>query len=203
MTRSTLLSRLPTCAHQLSTSKVELVSRSKVSCDTRSFLDYHAEPGVTEYAGNIIPAIATTNAIIAGVLVLQALNVLRSTWSQAKMVWLSRQPNKILSLSQLPQPNSQCSICRAVYLPISYKPGAFTLGQFVDQVVVDKVGFNGHVIVREGSRVLFETEDFEDNKDKTFEDMGLTEGVFLTVLDDDEPHYPVQFSIGCVRAREW
>ena len=153
---------------------------------------------IAEYAGNIIPAIATTNAIIAGVLVLQALNVLRSTWSQAKMVWLSRQPNKILSLSQLPKPNAQCSICRAVYLAIKFKEDSYTLGQLVQDVVVDKIGFEGHVIVREGSRVLFETEDFEDNAGKTVKELGLTEGVFLTVLDDDDPHYPVQFSIGCV-----
>lgn len=112
------------------------------------------------------------------------------------MVWLSRQPNKILSLSQLPRPNGQCSICRAVYLAIKFKEDSYTLGELVQDVVVGKVGFDGHVIVREGSRVLFETEDFEDNAGKTMKELGLTEGIFLTVLDDDEPHYPVQFSIG-------
>ena len=33
--------------------------------------------GYAEMAGNIIPAIATTNAIIAGLIVLQALHLLR------------------------------------------------------------------------------------------------------------------------------
>jgi hypothetical protein len=40
----------------------------------------------TEMAGNIIPAIATTNAITAGLCVLQALKVLRGKVESGKMV---------------------------------------------------------------------------------------------------------------------
>lgn len=53
----------------------------------------------------------------------------------------------------------------------------------------------GHVTVQEGARVLFETEDFEDNKGKLISELGLGEGSFVVVLDDDEPRYPVSFSI--------
>ncbi|KAL8280566.1 hypothetical protein RQP46_006889 [Phenoliferia psychrophenolica] len=149
---------------------------------------------VKEYAGNIIPAIATTNAIIAGVLVHQALNVLRSSWSSARTVWLARDSHKVFSAGKLGLPNSQCSVCRVVYLPISISP-SLTLGQFVKDVVVGKVGFEGHVTVQEGSRVLFESEDFEDNAQKTLVELGLAQGAFVNVLDDDDPHYPVSFSI--------
>lgn len=120
------------------------------------------------------------------------------------MIWLARQPsatssfknlfNKILSVSPLPLPNSQCSVCRVVYLPVSFVPTA-TLGEFVEKVVVGALGWYGHVIVQEGSRVLWETEDFEDNGEKKMQELGLKEGVFITVLDDDEPHYPVSFAI--------
>lgn len=37
-------------------------------------------------AGNIIPAIATTNAMTAGLCVLQAMKVLREDYDNAKMV---------------------------------------------------------------------------------------------------------------------
>ncbi|KAM0786804.1 hypothetical protein ACM66B_002237 [Microbotryomycetes sp. NB124-2] len=153
---------------------------------------------VKEYAGNIIPAIATTNAIIAGVLVLQALNVLRSSWQQAKMVWLSRQPARIFQVSPLPAPNDQCAVCRVVYVPIQLKEDGVTLKQFLDDVVIGKVGLNdyGHLILREGSRILFETEDLEDNANKTLKELGLVRGTFATVVDDDESDFPVQFSIG-------
>mgnify|MGYP003741049319 CR=1 FL=1 len=39
-------------------------------------------------AGNIIPAIATTNAMTAGLCVLQALKVLNDDYAHAKMVCL-------------------------------------------------------------------------------------------------------------------
>lgn len=152
----------------------------------------------TEYAGNIIPAIATTNAIIAGVLVHQALHFLRTvTWPLARTVWLSRSAQRVFILSPLPKPNDQCSVCRVVYLPINFKEDELTLGEFVKQVVVGEVGFDDHVTVSLGSKLLFETEDFEDNEGKTMKEMGFTEGTFLTVVDDDD-HYPIEFSIGCV-----
>lgn len=40
----------------------------------------------TEMAGNIVPAIATTNAMTAGLCVLQAFQVMRDQLSKAKMV---------------------------------------------------------------------------------------------------------------------
>ena len=40
-------------------------------------------------AGNIIPAIATTNAIVAGLIVMEALKVLRGRFDQCRMVSLT------------------------------------------------------------------------------------------------------------------
>lgn len=44
--------------------------------------------GLTEMAGNIIPAIATTNAMTAGLCVLQAIKVLKDDYEHARMVRL-------------------------------------------------------------------------------------------------------------------
>ncbi|SCZ96750.1 BZ3500_MvSof-1268-A1-R1_Chr4-1g06683 [Microbotryum saponariae] len=152
---------------------------------------------VKEYAGNIIPAIATTNAIIAGVLVLQALNVLRNDWVTAKMVYLSRNSGRVFNPIELLVPNEHCSICRTVYVPIHAKASA-TLGEFVTQLVEKELGWKGFVSIAQGSRVLYEREDFEDNEDKTLVELGVGEGSFLTVMEDEEEPqpWPVVFSIG-------
>lgn len=150
---------------------------------------------LSEYAGNIIPAIATTNAIVAGVLVHQSLHLLRTTsWPLAKFVFFGRKNQKVFNLSSLAPPNPHCSVCRVVYLPIKLKE-EITLGEFVRQVVVKEVGFDDHVTVSLGSKVLWETEDFEDNEEKTMKELGFTEGTFATVVDDDD-HYPIEISIG-------
>lgn len=105
-----------------------------------------------------------------------------------------RGPKRVFSLTSLATPNPHCSVCRVVYLPIKLKED-ITLGEFVKQVVVGEVGFDDHVTVSLGSRLLWETEDFEDNEKKTMKELGFTEGTFATVVDDDD-HYPIEISIG-------
>ncbi|GAA5913687.1 hypothetical protein JCM8208_005902 [Rhodotorula glutinis] len=153
---------------------------------------------VKEYAGNIIPAIATTNAIIAACLVHQSLNVLRGTWDRARTIWLKRTSGRVFDVSPLSPPNPHCAVCRVVYVPVRIARDV-TLGEFVRGLVGEggegKVPFEGVVTVQEGTRLVWESDDFEDNADRTMDSLGLGEGKFVTVTDDDEPHWPVQFCI--------
>ncbi|EPQ31792.1 uncharacterized protein PFL1_01124 [Pseudozyma flocculosa PF-1] len=114
---------------------------------------------VKEMAGNIIPAIASTNAIIAGVLVLQALHVLRARWQResggvavggsaagegstpapgvgaAKYVSLARTTQRMLTSIAPAPPNPECGVCRDVYVPLRLDASSVTLGQVLDGFV--------------------------------------------------------------------
>ncbi|XP_038070454.1 SUMO-activating enzyme subunit 2-like [Patiria miniata] len=69
---------------------------------------------IKSMAGNIIPAIATTNAIVAGLIVMEALKVLRGRLDQCKMIFLKRtanERNKLFLTCPLDKPNPKCYVC--------------------------------------------------------------------------------------------
>nr|KIR86276.1 ubiquitin-like 1-activating enzyme E1 B [Cryptococcus tetragattii IND107] len=172
---------------------------------------------VKEMAGNIIPAIATTNAIIAGLIVMQSLNILSRIHSTSngdssndssdvpvRNVFLRTDPTKPLG-SFVPQhPDPTCSVCRDVYIPFKADVGKCTLGQFVEDVVKGWLGsaeFEGEGegedvewTVFEGGRLLADP-DFEDNFERTLEDLRVGRGKILTVRDEDTNYRPVHFCV--------
>jgi ubiquitin-like 1-activating enzyme E1 B len=145
-------------------------------------------------AGNIIPAIATTNAIIAGLIVLQALHILRGTYDQLVWPYLTAKPNKPITGSQLPAPNPTCAACRDTYTLVQCDPSRVTLGDLVEGVfgIVDFEGDEegdssleaNEVSVFEAGRLLADP-DFENNMEKTLSDLGCSRGKFVSIVDED------------------
>ncbi|CAE6446057.1 unnamed protein product [Rhizoctonia solani] len=154
---------------------------------------------VKEMAGNIIPAIATTNAIIAGLIVIQALNVLKSLLANAtvqtggalassspKNVLIQTKPRAPLGVQNLCTPNPHCAVCRPVYLTIQCDATKTTLGDIVKGVLqVENEEEPREVSVYETGRILSEP-DWDDNFERTLDSLSCGRGTILMVVDDAE-----------------
>ncbi|KAJ3559542.1 hypothetical protein NM688_g281 [Phlebia brevispora] len=155
---------------------------------------------VKEMAGNIIPAIATTNAIIAGLIVLQALHLLRKSYNALRNVHVQFRPSLPLSTINLSAPNPKCGVCRDTYVEVLCDPARVTLGDVVRGVLGDGEGSSGgtgprEVSTYEDKRILSDP-DWEDNMDRTLESLNVTRGKFLSIADEDGEYATIQVGIG-------
>ncbi|KAH7875766.1 uncharacterized protein C8R40DRAFT_1044539 [Lentinula edodes] len=117
---------------------------------------------VKEMAGNIIPAIATTNAIIAGLIVLQGVHLVAaklgsasagsshfpstspsftstttnsSSYTALRNIHIQLKPSVPLSAITTSRPNPACGICRDVYTVVRCDPLRATLRDVVQGVL--------------------------------------------------------------------
>ena len=157
---------------------------------------------VKEMAGNIIPAIATTNAVIAGFIVMAAVRVL-SGQGRPLGASLRSNPARPISVDHSQAPNQFCSICKDTYVPFKVDTAKCTLGQFVTEVVKGWLqsavpeggaGEETEWIVLEGGRILADP-DFDDNHEKTLYELGIERGKMITVQDEDLTLRPIHFCV--------
>ena len=158
-----------------------------------------------EMAGNIIPAIATTNAIIAGLIVLQALHFLRRSYQALRNVHVQFKPSMPLSAIAMCAPNSFCGVCRDTYTEVRCDPARVTLREVVDGVLGvgagegegedGEDGERREVSVYEDKRVLSDP-DWDDNNERTLESLNVTRGKFLSIVDEDGEYATIQVAIG-------
>ncbi|ETW75323.1 hypothetical protein HETIRDRAFT_482048 [Heterobasidion irregulare TC 32-1] len=164
---------------------------------------------VKEMAGNIIPAIATTNAVVAGLIVLQALHLLRGAGGghdALRNVHLQFKPAVPLSAVTLSSPSARCGVCRDAYAVVRCDPARATLRAVVDGVLGYGAMEDGamedgearrEVSTYEEKRLLSDP-DFEDNLDRTLESLGVTRGKFLSVVDEDGARETVTLAIAAL-----
>ncbi|CVK87898.1 related to ubiquitin-activating enzyme homolog UBA2 [Fusarium proliferatum] len=143
-----------------------------------------------QMAGNIIPAIATTNAIVAGLCVLQSFKVLKGEYAQSKEVFLTPfAPARLLAPDRSREPNPECPVCSVYFTSIVADLSRATLKDLIDDIVLSKLGFEGkEFVVNNDIGTLVEC--FEDGDDenlpKKLTDLGIKKDSFLTVIDQDD-----------------
>ncbi|KAJ2130079.1 E1 ubiquitin-activating protein uba2, partial [Coemansia sp. RSA 788] len=161
-------------------------------------------------AGNIIPAIATTNAIVAGMMVMQAILVLaqRIPECHTSYVTYGKRARCIIK-EPLAEPNPRCPVCRRRYLTLRVRDCAqTTLGDVLDFVKgldLDRdLQLGDDISVVEGTRMLYDP-DFDDNLSKPLYELGIVSGkmIMLTSEDDDDGSIvPVVLSIAAAKSQD-
>jgi ubiquitin-like 1-activating enzyme E1 B len=144
-------------------------------------------------AGNIIPAIATTNAICAGLQILQAFKILkqqltleqqrtgkeRSTATKttttldqlqlAQCCWYvncirNRTRNGLyLTAGNLESPNPNCFVCKNAIIPLALNIKEWTLQDFLQRIVKQRLGFEAPTLMLNGDFIWEEGDGAEDD----------------------------------------
>ncbi|CAO3672200.1 unnamed protein product [Rhizopus microsporus] len=139
-------------------------------------------------AGNIIPAIATTNAVIAGVVVMKAFGVLRGNIENNKRIYLTTGSRLVQEANS--QPNPECHVCRSNTASVAVNFEMATLNDLIQKVILPPVEKGGagvpedEVAIMDGSRIIYDIE-YDDNVNSPLKDIGLKPGTILRVSDDD------------------
>ncbi|KAF9983446.1 E1 ubiquitin-activating protein uba2 [Modicella reniformis] len=138
---------------------------------------------VKAMAGNIIPAIATTNAIIAGMMVMLAFKILNNRLDDCKtsyLVYGRHRPQLIIS-EPLAKPNPKCYICRNSYIALKIDTETSTIQDLINLLEENSLM---DIEIQESGRVICDP-DFDDNVTRTLASLQLTDGKFVDVIDDD------------------
>ncbi|CAI9101974.1 OLC1v1000152C2 [Oldenlandia corymbosa var. corymbosa] len=146
-------------------------------------------------AGNIVHAVATTNAIIAGLIVIEAIKVLQNNEKNYRMTYCLEHPaRKMLLMPVEPfEPNKSCYVCSETPLWLEINTKRSKLRDLVEKIVKAKLGMNLPLIMH-GSALLYEVgDDLEEdmvanytaNLEKVLAELPspVTGGTILTVED--------------------
>ena len=147
-------------------------------------------------AGNIIHAIATTNAIISGLIVLEAKKILRGAVGDCKSTYLLRYPsNKKLIMPVSPdEPNPKCGVCKPTKarLMLEADVGCLTYGGLVNDVLKAKIGLVEPTVTMGESELIYEEDEDDDfgfsaHMGKTLREHGkVLHGSILEITDSEK-----------------
>lgn len=155
-----------------------------------------------QMAGNIIPAIATTNAMVAALCVLQAYKVIKGDLGRTKEIFLQR-ANMVGDVSDAPNP--ACSVCSRAMARVRLDLEKATVKDLID-TIRDELKYGNDVIVNVDSPqvVVYDYMEAEDDEEAAMKRLGMKldefevkPGTSLIVHDDEgeDPRVDLQLFV--------
>ncbi|KNA08593.1 hypothetical protein SOVF_161210 [Spinacia oleracea] len=127
-------------------------------------------------AGNIVHAVATTNAVVAGLIVIEAIKLLNKDLENVRMTFCNEHPKRKMLLMPVEpfEPNKTCFVCSKTPLTLEVNAPHTKFRDFIEKVVRAKLGMNlptvmkGHFLLYEDGNDLDEDErqKYEANLEK-------------------------------------
>ncbi|GAB6020781.1 E1 ubiquitin-activating protein uba2 [Chamberlinius hualienensis] len=145
---------------------------------------------VKSMAGNIIPAIATTNAVIGGLVLMETLKVLEGRYEDCRTAYLNKRPvgRNLIRPTYLNKPNPKCTVCSSrPEIGLKVNIHSFTVGELDAKVLKSHLNMVApDVTVDDGKGTILissEEGETEENNPKSLNEFGLLNGTSL-ICDD-------------------
>ena len=143
-------------------------------------IDKKSRFDIKQMAGNIIPTIATTNAIVAGLCVLESFKVLKGQYDQAKEVFLTPfASQRLLAPDRCRPPNPDCPVCSVYHTSAYVDFSKATLGDLVEKFVKLQLGYGEREFAVNSEAGLLYDPDETDNLEKKLSELGKLLSIVL------------------------
>ncbi|KAG7205366.1 hypothetical protein KM043_007366 [Ampulex compressa] len=157
---------------------------------------------IKSMAGNIIPAIATTNAIIAGLVVLHAFRILENNFKACRSVYLRLKMNHrnqlLVPEKNLNPPNPKCYVCAPTpQAVLAVDTAKMTIKELDETVLKNRLNMIAPDVMIDGTGTVVissEEGETEQNNNKILEELGIKDGTILKV-DDFQQNYSLTVTV--------